>query len=76
MRAGELSEFQILALNKEISGLLVEETLKKKINDDIKLKKEIGCYSGLRHEMGLPVHGQRTRNNSHTAAKLNKLIRH
>ena len=33
---------------------------------DIKRKVEIGCYQGLRHRRGLPVHGQRTHTNART----------
>lgn len=75
MCMNQLSEPQILVLNKEISELLVEGHLKQKINNDIKLKRDIGSYAGFRHAMGLPVRGQNTRNNANTAKKLNRLER-
>jgi small subunit ribosomal protein S13 len=42
----------------------VEGELRKETNLNIKRMIEIGCYRGLRHRMGLPVRGQRTRTNA------------
>lgn len=75
MRMNQLTEPQIMALNKELSGLTVEGHLKQKVLDDIKLKKSIGSYAGTRHSAGLPVRGQGTRNNSSTALRLNRIDR-
>jgi len=44
----------------------VEGDLKRDVQQDIKRKMEIGCYQGLRHRRGLPVHGQRTHTNART----------
>ena len=44
----------------------VEGDLKRDIQQDIRRKMEIGCYQGLRHRKGLPVHGQRTQTNART----------
>ena len=38
----------------------------REVSQDIKRKMEIGCYQGLRHRRGLPVHGQRTHTNACT----------
>ena len=57
----QLTEPQIMDLNKEISQLLVEGHLKHKINNDIKMKRTIGSYAGSRHALGFPVRGQRTK---------------
>ena len=46
--------------------LKVEGDLRRDIQQDIKRKMEIGCYQGLRHRKGLPVHGQRTHTNART----------
>ena len=48
------------------SNLKVEGDLRRDIQQDIKRKMEIGCYQGLRHRRGLPVHGQRTQTNART----------
>lgn len=76
MRMNQLTEPQVLSINKELSDLTIEGHLKQKINDNIKLKRAIGSYEGMRHASGLPVRGQRTRNNALTANRLNKLDRH
>lgn len=48
------------------SEFKVEGVLKSKIQLDIKRLLDIGCYRGLRHRKGLPVRGQRTKNNCRT----------
>ncbi len=45
---------------------MVEGELRKEVNLNIKRLIEIGCYRGIRHRRGLPVHGQRTRTNART----------
>lgn len=44
----------------------VEGELKQKIFQDIKRLKDIRSYRGIRHKIGMPVRGQRTRTNAHT----------
>lgn len=44
----------------------VEGDLRREIAMNIKRLTEIGCYRGRRHRMGLPVRGQRTKNNART----------
>ena len=44
----------------------VEGDLRKELQLNIKRLMDIGCYRGLRHRRGLPVHGQRTRCNART----------
>jgi small subunit ribosomal protein S13 len=48
------------------NNLQVEGDLRREIQADIRRKVEIGCYEGLRHRRGLPVHGQRTKTNART----------
>ena len=43
-----------------------EGVLKSEVQMSIKRLLDIGCYRGLRHRKGLPVRGQRTKNNSRT----------
>ena len=50
-----------LATAKDI---LIEGDLRREVALNIKRLTEIGCYRGLRHRRGLPVHGQRTRTNA------------
>jgi len=44
----------------------VEGDLRREIQLNIKRLMDIGCYRGLRHRKGMPVHGQRTRTNART----------
>jgi small subunit ribosomal protein S13 len=44
----------------------IEGDLRREIDLDIRRKMEIGCYQGIRHRKGLPVHGQRTQTNART----------
>ena len=46
--------------------LRVEGDLRREVQGNIKRLMDIGCYRGLRHRRGLPVHGQRTRTNART----------
>ena len=44
----------------------VEGDLRRERSQAVKRLMEIGCYRGLRHRRGLPVHGQRTKTNART----------
>lgn len=66
-KAGELTEEEVARIREIIDrNYKVEGELRKEIAMNIKRLMEIGCYRGLRHKMGLPVRGQRTRSNART----------
>jgi len=66
-RVRDLTEEEVARLRAYIDqNLKVEGDLRRQVSQDIKRKMEIGCYEGLRHRKGLPVHGQRTRTNART----------
>ena len=52
----------------------VEGDLRRDVAQDIKRKIEIGCYQGVRHRRGLPVHGQRTHTNARTRKGPKKVV--
>ncbi|NQY67437.1 MAG: 30S ribosomal protein S13 [Flavobacteriales bacterium] len=52
----------------------VEGTLRSEIQLNIKRLVDIGCYRGIRHRTGLPLRGQRTKNNSRTRKGRRKTI--
>jgi small subunit ribosomal protein S13 len=52
----------------------VEGVLKSEIQLSIKRLLDIGCYRGLRHRKGLPVRGQRTKNNCRTRKGKRKTV--
>lgn len=67
VRVKDLSESDANLLREYISkNYQVEGDLRRSIQMNIKRLVEIGCYRGLRHRRGLPVHGQRTRTNART----------
>ena len=65
-KIGDLSEADLDALRNEISKMTVEGDLRREVNMNIKRLMDLGCYRGIRHRRGLPVHGQRTRTNART----------
>ena len=66
-RVKDLTDNEVNQLRSYIDGdLKVEGDLRRDISNDIKRKMEIGCYQGIRHRKGLPVHGQRTHTNART----------
>ncbi len=66
IKTRDLSEEQIAAIRQVASKYQLEGDLRREVAMNIKLKMELGCYSGLRHRRGLPVRGQRTRTNART----------
>lgn len=67
IRVKDLTDEQVSAIQKEITtGHTVEGDLRKEIMLNIRRLQEIGSYRGLRHKVGLPVRGQRTKTNART----------
>ncbi len=63
----DLTETQLDVVRKYIEeNYEVEGALRQSIFRDVKRLKDIRCYRGIRHKLGLPVRGQRTRHNAHT----------
>ncbi|MFA6587671.1 MAG: 30S ribosomal protein S13 [Patescibacteria group bacterium] len=67
IRTNDLTESEVAKLRDIIEKQYkVEGDLRREVLLNIKRKKEINCYEGLRHARNLPVHGQRTKTNSRT----------
>ena len=67
LRTKDLSDTDLRTLGDYITeSLKVEGDLRREVQADIRRKIEIGCYQGVRHRRGLPVHGQRTKTNART----------
>jgi small subunit ribosomal protein S13 len=63
----DLTEDEVRKLRDYIDQhLTVEGDLRRERSQNVKRLMEIGCYRGLRHRRGLPVHGQRTKTNART----------
>ena len=66
-RVKDLTEADEAKLREAIDqSYVVEGDLRREISMNIKRLMDIGCYRGLRHRKGLPVHGQRTHTNART----------
>ena len=75
LRAKDLSDEDLLKLRDYIDEhFRVEGDLRREVAGDIRRKVEIGCYQGLRHRRGLPVHGQRTKTNARSSKGPRKTI--
>ena len=68
LRVKDLSNDQVTLVRDAIASLelKVEGEQRTLVSMNIKRKRDIGCYQGLRHRRGLPVNGQRTKTNSRT----------
>ena len=67
MRAGKLTSDDIARLTSLIqTEYVVEGDLRRQVQNNIKRLVSIHCYRGMRHRLGLPVRGQRTRTNART----------
>ncbi len=65
----ELTDAEVKAIREAIEAeFKVEGDLRREVQMNIKRLMDLGCYRGLRHRKGLPVHGQRT----HTTARTRK----
>jgi small subunit ribosomal protein S13 len=66
-RVHAISDDELVQLRDWIeTNYKVEGDLRREVQADIRRKIEIGCYQGIRHRRGLPVHGQRTQTNART----------
>mgnify|MGYP002624006276 CR=1 FL=1 len=75
VRVKDLEESDAQKLRREIEdNYKVEGDLRREISMNIKRLIDIGCYRGLRHRLGLPVRGQRTKTNARTRKGPRKTI--
>lgn len=75
MRAQKLNEDDVAKINAILqSEYMVEGDLRRQIQNNIKRLVSIHSYRGMRHRLGLPVRGQRTRSNSRTRKGKRKTV--
>lgn len=65
---------QIGAIRDAVSFFKIEGELRSEVSLHIKRLMDIGCYRGIRHRSGLPLRGQRTKNNSRTRKGKRKTV--
>ena len=75
IRVNELNDEQIILIRNEISNYDVEGELRSVVGRNIKRLMDIGSYRGIRHRKGLPLRGQKTKNNSRTRKGPRKLLK-
>ena len=74
-KAGEWNDEVASSIRAIIAGeFKTEGQLRSEVQLNIKRLMDIGCYRGLRHRKGLPLRGQRTKNNSRTRKGKRKTI--
>ncbi len=66
VRANDLTEGQLTQIREKVDSFVVEGDLRQKVAADIRRLKDIACYRGRRHNVGLPCRGQRTKVNTRT----------
>lgn len=64
----------IAAIRQAVGELTLEGELRSQTQMNIKRLMDIGCYRGIRHRSGLPLRGQRTKNNSRTRKGKRKTV--
>lgn len=75
MRAHNLTDDDISKLNATLqSEYMVEGDLKRQVQNNIKRLISINSYRGMRHRVGLPTRGQRTRCNARTRKGKKKTV--
>ncbi|WP_152657737.1 30S ribosomal protein S13 [Oceanobacillus sp. CFH 90083] len=65
-RVRDLTEDELARIRQAIDSYTTEGDLRREVSLNIKRLIEIGAYRGIRHRRGLPVRGQKTKNNSRT----------
>ena len=70
----EWNDEEIGSIRDVVGTITIEGELRSEIQLNIKRLMDIGCYRGIRHRTGLPLRGQRTKNNSRTRKGKRKTV--
>jgi small subunit ribosomal protein S13 len=68
------SDDEIARIRESVSNYKIEGELRSEVQLSIKRLMDIGCYRGIRHRLGLPLRGQKTKNNSRTRKGKRKTV--
>ena len=66
IKVSDWNDEQITRIREAVSSYKIEGELRSEVQLNIKRLMDIGCYRGIRHRSGLPLRGQKTKNNSRT----------
>ncbi|QAA81550.1 30S ribosomal protein S13 [Aequorivita sp. H23M31] len=73
-KVSEWNDDEIGAIRDAVGSFKIEGELRSEVQLSIKRLMDIGCYRGIRHRSGLPLRGQRTKNNSRTRKGRRKTV--
>ena len=73
-KVSEWSDDEITRIREVVASYKIEGELRSEIQLNIKRLMDIGCYRGIRHRNGLPLRGQKTKNNSRTRKGKRKTV--
>ncbi|GMN10916.1 30S ribosomal protein S13 [Croceitalea sp. MTPC9] len=73
-KVSDWNDDEIGKIRDAVSSYTIEGELRSETQLNIKRLMDIGCYRGIRHRSGLPLRGQRTKNNSRTRKGKRKTV--
>ena len=73
-KVSDWSDSEISKIREAVGSFTIEGELRSETQLNIKRLMDIGCYRGIRHRTGLPLRGQRTKNNSRTRKGKRKTV--
>ena len=73
-KVSDWSDGEISKIRDAVGSFTIEGELRSETQLNIKRLMDIGCYRGVRHRVGLPLRGQRTKNNSRTRKGKRKTV--
>ena len=74
IKVSDWDDDQIGRIREAVGAFTIEGELRSEVQLNIKRLMDIGCYRGIRHRTGLPLRGQRTKNNSRTRKGRRKTV--
>ncbi len=74
IKVQDWTDDQISGIREAVGSFTIEGELRSETQLNIKRLMDIGCYRGIRHRAGLPLRGQRTKNNSRTRKGRRKTV--
>ncbi|NBU90114.1 MAG: 30S ribosomal protein S13 [Flavobacteriia bacterium] len=74
IKVQEWNDDQLSAIRNSVNEFKTEGQLRSEVQLNIKRLMDIGCTRGIRHRSGLPLRGQRTKNNSRTRKGKRKTV--
>ena len=73
-KVSDWTDEEIGKIRDAVGNFKIEGELRSEVQLSIKRLMDIGCYRGIRHRAGLPLRGQRTKNNSRTRKGKRKTV--